>query len=486
MSNRNFLPSDFKIEEWDHIEGWLKNLRERELKSLTDLEKWMLDNSEFESVVSEDMAWRYIKMTIDTRDSEKQKAYQFFVTEIAPKMAPYSDELNKKLVDCQYSTELQGKEYDIYLRKIRKEIEMFREENIPLQSEIATLAQKFGEISGGLQVELNGVKMTLQQASKELLKPDRNDRKKAWNEMSKVRLEVKDELNELFSQLIELRTKIALNAGYSNFRDYMFDALGRFDYTKEDCFDFHQSIAEEIIPLAGKIAEKRKLQLGVENLKPYDMRVDPKGLDALKPFDNVDNLLSGSIEIFEKIDPFFGHCLRAMKEGGYLDLGSKEGKAPGGYNYPLYESGIPFIFMNAVGTPRDLVTMMHEGGHAVHSFLTQNLKLTSFKSCPSEVAELASMTMELLSMDHWGVFYKNEEDLKRAKREHLEDIIATLPWIAIIDKFQHWIYENPEHTLEERKKEWLSIEEELSHNVTGLDRLRGQSGFFMAKTVAFI
>ena len=147
-------------------------------------------------------------------------------------------------------------------------------------------------------------------------------------------------------------------------------------------------------------------------------------------------------------------------------MASKEGKAPGGYNYPLYESGIPFIFMNAVGSPRDLVTMMHEGGHAVHSFLSRDLKLASFKSCPSEVAELASMSMELISMDHWDVFYKNPEDLKRAKIEHLEDIVATLPWIAIIDKFQHWIYENPKHSVEERNQAWLEIEKEFSNGVT--------------------
>jgi oligoendopeptidase F len=146
-----------------------------------------------------------------------------------------------------------------------------------------------------------------------------------------------------------------------------------------------------------------------------------------------------------------------MKEMGHLDLDSRIGKAPGGFNYPLYEIGVPFIYMNAAGTLRDLVTMVHEGGHAIHSFLTRDLELTEFKSVPSEVAELASMGMELISMDFWDEFFTNEDDLKRAQKEQLEKVISTLPWVAAIDKFQHWIYENPNHTEKERYDKWKEI-----------------------------
>lgn len=464
MSSRTFLPDHLEIHSWTDIEPWLENLKNREFNSEQDFSKWMKDLSELEAVISEDLAWRYIKMTIDTRDEERQKSYQTFVSEISPRIAPISDELNKKLVGSPFSKNCVDNAHKIYFRKIQKEIDLFNEKNIPIQTQISTLSKKFGEISGALSVKIDGEQKTLQQASVELRKTDRAHRENVWSQISEERLKVKGDLDQLFSELVELRNQIALNSGYDNYRDFKFDALGRFDYSKEDCFAFHESISTEVIPIAKEIAISRKNRLGYDKLHPWDVSVDPDGNEALIPFDNAEDLIDGSIRIFDKIDSFFGDCLRTMKEGKYLDLDSKKGKSPGGYNYPLYETGIPFIFMNAAGTPRDLVTLMHEGGHAIHSFLTHDLDLTSFKSCPSEVAELASMAMELISMDYWDEFYTDPSDLKRAKKEHLEDIISTLPWIAIIDKFQHWIYENPEHSTEERTKAWRAIEDDLSHD----------------------
>jgi oligoendopeptidase F len=272
-------------------------------------------------------------------------------------------------------------------------------------------------------------------------------------------------LDELYSDLIKKRHQIAKNAGFENYRDYKFTELGRFDYTPEDCFTFHDSIAAEIVPLVGDFLKERQEKLGVDQLRPWDLSVDPSGKDPLRPFDTAPHLLDKSVKTFSEVDSYCGECLSSMDKMGYLDLASKPGKAPGGYNYPLYESGVPFIFMNAVGTQRDMVTMMHEGGHAVHSFLTQDLELTAFKSCPSEVAELASMSMELLSMGHWNNFYTDEDELKRARKDHLQDIISVLPWIAIIDKFQHWVYENPGHTIEERHSQWLAIHDEFTSSI---------------------
>jgi oligoendopeptidase F len=225
----------------------------------------------------------------------------------------------------------------------------------------------------------------------------------------------------------------------------------------QDCLDFHESVAIHIVPLAKQIAQLQADKLGKTKLKPWDSDVDPDGKEPLKPFNNGEELLAGSIKMFDQLDPYFGSCLQTMQTEGYLDLDSKPGKSPGGYNYPLYESGIPFIFMNAAGAQHDLVTMVHEGGHAVHSFLSRDLALTAFKSLPSEVAELASMSMELITMDLWNVFYSDENDCMRAKREQLESIVKVLPWIATIDAFQHWIYTHSTHTIEERTAEWLAI-----------------------------
>jgi oligoendopeptidase F len=268
---------------------------------------------------------------------------------------------------------------------------------------------------------------------------------------------------------------IAKNAHFDNYRDYTFKAMGRFDYTPEDCFQFHDSIEKALVPLLNELAKDRKKALGVDKLRPWDSKVDVSGKPALKAFGSVDELVDKSIEAFSRLDPFLGDCLAHMKKIKHLDLDSRKGKTPGGYNYPLMETGVPFVFMNATSTVRDLVTLMHEGGHAVHSILTKDLDLLNFKYLTPEIAELASMSMELMSMDHWDLFFENEDDLKRAKSNHLEDILGVLPWIAIIDKFQHWIYENPNHSEQERSAEWLSIFNRFSDNITdwsGLEKFK--------------
>ncbi|MBX7125375.1 MAG: M3 family oligoendopeptidase, partial [Cyclobacteriaceae bacterium] len=241
------------------------------------------------------------------------------------------------------------------------------------------------------------------------------------------------------------------------FRDYQFRAYGRFDYTPDDCRRFHESIEAEVVPILNLLAAGRAKKLQLSKLRPWDKAVDADGLPALKAFDGGRDLTEKAITTFHQLDPWLGECLTIMREMGHLDLESRKGKAPGGYNYPLPEIGVPFIFMNATSTLRDMTTIMHEGGHAVHNFLTMNLPLADFKNPPMEVAELASMSMELLSMDHWGNFFPQENDLRRARREQLEDILETLPWVATIDQFQHWIYENPTHDSSARKAAWNEV-----------------------------
>jgi oligoendopeptidase F len=263
-------------------------------------------------------------------------------------------------------------------------------------------------------------------------------------------------LDELFSELVRLRNVIAANAGFSNYRDYKFVDLNRFDYTPADCTDFHNSVRTCIIPVLDMLMQERKNEMKVGSLKPWDLDVDPAGRPDLKPFKAGTELLDKSIGCFNSIHPYFGEVLLTLKAKGYTDLDSRIGKAPGGYNYPLYESGVPFIFMNASGSLRDVITMVHEGGHAIHSMLTRDLDFIGFKELPSEIAELASMSMELISMEHWNHFFTDEDELRRAKRDQLENVIEALPWIACIDSFQHWLYLNHDHTIQERKEAWLN------------------------------
>ena len=475
---RTFLPPNLNITDWQVLEPYFSELLNREITDKPSLEQWLKDQSELEAAVSEDACWRQIKMTCDTENKKLEEAFNYFCMHIQPQIQPMADALNKKLMATPLLSELEPEKYHTYLRSIRKSIELFREANIPLQAEMSVLQQQFGQITGAMMVTVNGEEYTLQQAAKFLENADRKIREEVYHKIQERRLLDKEKLDKLFDQLIVLRNKEAQNAGFENYRDYRFKELGRFDYTKEDCYQFHTAVKLHVLPLVNAIYEKKKEKLGLDVLRPWDMDAEPEGTKPLRPFTNGDDLLKKSIECFQNLRPFFGQCLQKMKELNHLDLESRKGKAPGGYNCPLAESGAPFIFMNAAGQMNDVTTMLHEGGHAVHSFLAHPLELSGFKEYPMEIAEVASMAMELFTMNHWESFFDNDKDLLRAKEHQLERVITIFPWIAIIDKFQHWIYEHPVHTHEDRTTAWVNTLAEFQDNVidySGLDTYRSNA-----------
>lgn len=475
---RHFVPKDFRVTDWQSLEPFFKELLERKINTKTDLEKWLQNQSELEALVNEDACWRQIKMTCDTENKTLEEAFTFFCMEIQPKIQPYADALNKKLVNHTLAKELDEEKYFTYLRSMRKSIELFREENIPLQAELSVMQQQYGVISGKMTVTVNDTEYTLQQAAKFLENPDRKLREEVYRKINERRLVDKEALNTLYDNLIEKRNQEAINAGFSNYRDYRFKELGRFDYTKEDCFKFHEAVKQHVLPLVNIIYQKKKEKLGLDTLRPWDIEAEPEGIKPLIPFKTSEELIEKSIACFSKLRPFFGDCLKKMQELNHLDLESRKGKAPGGYNCPLAESGAPFIFMNAAGQMHDVTTMLHEGGHAIHSFLAHPLELNGFKEYPMEIAEVASMAMELMSMDEWETFFTDTTDLKRAKEHQLERVITIFPWIAIIDKFQHWIYEHPAHTHEERTATWNDILKEFQDDVvdySGLETYRSNN-----------
>lgn len=475
---RHFVPENFVITDWNSLEPYFKDLANRNIDSKADLEQWLKDQSELEAVVNEDACWRQIRMTCDTENKSLEEAFNFFVMEIQPQIQPYADLLNKKFVAHPLTASLDNNKYFTYLRSVKKSIELFREANIPLQAELSVLQQQYGVITGKMTVTVDGQEYTLQQAAKFLESHDRNKREEVYRKIQGRRLEDTDALNALYNQLIEKRNQEALNAGFKNYRDYRFKELGRFDYTKEDCYQFHEAVKQHVLPLVNIIYQKKKAKLGLDTLRPWDIDAEPAGTEPLHPFTTSDELVNKSIECFTKLRPFFGECLKKMNELKHLDLESRKGKAPGGYNCPLAESGAPFIFMNAAGQMHDVTTMVHEGGHAIHSFLAHPLELNGFKEYPMEIAEVASMSMELFSMDEWDTFFNNKADLQRAKEHQLERVITIFPWIAIIDKFQHWIYENPSHTNEQRTATWNSILKEFQDEVidySGLETFRSNA-----------
>ncbi|MFT3748308.1 MAG: M3 family oligoendopeptidase [Agriterribacter sp.] len=472
---RHFLPENFEVTTWEALEPYFKALVDHKINSKKELEQWLEDVSELEAVISEDACWRQVRMTCDTENAALRDAFNFFYTNISPNIQPYSDAINKKLIDNPFTEALDHDKYFTYLRSVKKNIDLFREENIPLLSELSVEQQQYGAIVGKMTVEVDGKEYTLQQASKFLESHDRELRESVYRKINERRLQDKDALNDLFTALIHKRHQVALNAGFSNYRDYIFVEKGRFDYTKQDCFDFHEGVKQYVMPLVDKINKKKKKKLGIDILRPWDTEAEAEGTAPLCPFKDGKELLEKSILCFNRLRPFFADCLRKMDELKHLDLDSRKGKAPGGYNMPLAESGAPFIFMNAAGQMHDVTTMVHEGGHAIHSFLSHPLELSAFKEYPIEMAEVASMSMELFTMDYWNTFFNSADDLTRAKEHQLERVITVMPWIATIDKFQHWIYEHPFHTVEERKAKWIGILSEFSSNeidFTGLDNYR--------------
>jgi oligoendopeptidase F len=472
---RHFLPKNFTITTWQSIEPYCKQLMEADISTETNLHNWLLKVSELEAVVSEDACWKQIKMTCDTENKALEEVFNYFCIEIQPHIQVFADAINKKMLKSPAIATLQGDAYCTYLRKIKKSIELFKEQNVPIHAELNVLQQQFGTISGKMSVAVDGKEYTLQQASKFLLNPNRSIRQNVYFKIMDRRLQDKEALHQLYTTLIAKRHQIAINAGFDNYADYKFEELGRFDYTKNDCFQFHQAVKEHIIPLVNEIYTHKKNALQVDTLKPWDTEAEPNGIKPLKPFETGKELLEKTIQCFEKLEPEFANCLKQMNTMGHFDLESRKGKAPGGYNCPLTESGAPFIFMNAAGQMDDVTTMVHEGGHAIHSFLAHPLALSAFKEYPMEIAEVASMAMELFSMDYWDTFFDNEADLKRAKIHQLERVITIFPWIAIIDKFQHWVYQNPNHTIEQRNENWLQIINEFAIETidyTGLEAYR--------------
>lgn len=457
----------------DNLAAAFEQLLSAEPTGADAFRDWLRDVSALESAVSEDLAWRYIRMTCDTANKEYEADYLDFVQNIQPRLAPLEDRLNRKIVDSPHAAAAESDEaIRIYFRSLRGAIEIFREENIPLQAELSTLAQEYSSIQGAMSVEIDGQTYTMQQASNFLLRTDRALRERVWQAMNQRRMQDTGKLEDIFDQMVAKRQQVAANAGFANFRDYMFKAMGRYDYTPADCKAFHRAVEDHVVPLLREVTRKRREQMGLEKLRPWDTAVDPMGREPLKPFEGGQDLLDRSLHCLDQVDRFFSDCLRTMQQKNLLDLESRLGKAPGGYNYPLAETNLPFIFMNASGNLRDVETLVHEGGHAVHSFLMAPLELNAFKNTPSEVAELASMSMELISMKGWNAYFSQPDDLKRAQTEQLEGIIGTLPWIAQVDAFQHWLYENPGHSRDERAAMWLQLSERFGTGMidyTGLE-----------------
>lgn len=461
---RKYYLNQFEPDSWENVKNELEKLLNYNIDNKNDFEIFLEMVSEINFIISEYMAWKYIKMTCNADNPEYSDEFNRYYAEVVSKSEPYSFKIDKKIYESVFFNDLDEK-FEVMKKIVKKDIEMFREENVELSVKENELTTKYSELSSKLTVEFEGKEQTLVQMKKYQKESDREIRKSAWiKTYEKLYLE-KDNFNEIFDKLKELRVKMAENADYSNYRDYMHNKKGRFDYTVEDIKAFHNSVEKVVVPFLKELNQKKKENLKLDKLRPWDTEVDTDG-KILKPFETAEDLINKMITILSKIDNNYGKKLSEMKEKGFLDLDNRKGKAPGGYNYPLEETGAAFIFMNSIGLHSDMVTLAHEAGHAMHSFATAEKKYIWDRNYPSEVAELASMSMELMTMDYWEEYYNDKSDLKKAKIEQLEDSLKILPWVMIVDGFQHWIYTNPNHTVEER---YEYFEKLMNNYNTGVD-----------------
>jgi oligoendopeptidase F len=472
---RRFVPARLDLGNWSQIEPLFGQLESQagRCKSAAGLEQWLMDWAELSAALDEESSRRHIAMTCHTDNAEAEKAYLHFVENIEPQLKPRQFQLEKLFIAHTQRAKLPSPRYDVFTRDVQNHVELFRAENVALETEEAKIGQQYQKLSGSLTVQFRGEEKTLVAMGKFLEEPDRPLRQEAWELVAKRRVQEREKFEDQFDQLVKLREQIAANAGFKNYRDYAFRLKGRFDYTPEDCAKFHEAVASEVMPAVRELQAQRRQQLGLEKLRPWDLSVDPLNRPALKPFEKVEDMITRSQKIFDKLDRELAGGFQQMQDLKLLDLANRKGKAPGGYQSTLNEARLPFIFMNAVGQQRDVETILHEAGHAFHALATRDEDLLAYRSAPIEFCEVASMSMELLGNEFIEEFYSPAEG-NRARRTHLEGIIGVLAWIATVDAFQHWIYTHPGHTRTERAVAWNNLMDRFAGDVdwSGYEEVR--------------
>lgn len=471
-----FVPAEIDATRWDNLQPLYQALLDRTLRCQNCLEQLLLDRSELDATASEAQANLYINMTRHTDKESAKTAYLSFVENVEPKLKQISFELDKKIAACEFAADLNAQtdgRYEVLLRDIKADVELFREENIPLQTQDTKLSQQYDEICGAMTVVFRGEEKTLPQMARFLEETDRTTREDAWQGIATRRRMDHEAISDIFDQMVKIRHQIAQNAGFANYRDYSFKVKHRFDYTPEHCEAFHRGAEQVCVPVMRRLNAERKEALDLDRLRPWDLSVDIKGRDPLRPFEGADELVEKTSALFHRMDPKLGSMFDTMRTGDCLDLESRKGKAPGGYQYNRDRIRKPFIFMNAAGLQGDLETMIHEAGHAFHSLFCNDEPLVQYRHSPIEFAEVASMSMELFAHPYLGEFY-DQTEADRARRGHLEDLARMIPWIATIDAFQHWIYTNPTHTRAQRTEKWLELDARFGPSVdwSGLEQLR--------------
>lgn len=467
---RQFVPEQADLTAAETVSGLFRQLLERGIASRAELEQCLMDRSELEAAIAQVRAILYIQMTCQTDDPAKATAYQHFIETMSPVMRALSDQLDRKLIERVDALGFADPQYDVYFRKMRSDIEIFREANIPLQTEESLLSQQYQTVTGAMTVQFQGREHTMPQMAKFYLDPDRRVRDEAWQAVAQRYLQDEETLDVIFDKMVSLRDRIARNSGFDNYRDYKFREYHRFDYTPGMCRQYHEAIELHMVPLLRAMHQRRAEQLHLETLRPWDIQCDPLGREALKPAEDLESFTEGLCRLFCSVDAELGRWFTMMRNDGLLDLESRKGKAPGGYQSTLYEARKPFIFGNTNGTDNDLHLLAHEGGHAFHTLACAHHALMDYRHAPMEFCEVASMSMEFLTASYLEVFY-NADEQQRWWRDKMESTVRLLIQVAIFDAFQHWLYETPSHTRTERQQQWAELNRRFGSGVEDWDGL---------------
>jgi oligoendopeptidase F len=465
-------PDAFAHSSWSDIAPYYDALAEAPL-DLASADAWLAHWSGLEALVGEAGTLAMIAYTADTRDAERETAYLRFSTEIFPQLEERQVRLARRLLDLGFRRD----DLDTMLRRFRTDAEIFREENVPLFAAVEELSAAYQKITGGLSVEWDGERKTIPQLQPHLKSTDRAERERAFRLGSTAYMEKRDELSELFDRMFALRVHTSTNAGFANFQDFAYVSKHRFDYTPADVARFHDAVEQTVVPAVERLMRYRKERLGVEQLRPWDLGVDLERSEPLRPFADVGEFVARAARIFELVDPELGAHFRVMADERLLDLESRPGKAPGGYCTKLSFRGRPFIFMNAVGVPDDVNTLVHEAGHCFHDFASHALPFVWQRNTGHEAAELASMSMELLASPYLErpAGYYTPDEARAAILEHLTDVLVSLAHIASVDAFQSWIYTSGQgHDAAARDAAWLEIRARFERGVdwSGLEAER--------------
>lgn len=473
LERRKYTPHDINLCDWDAVRAIYDELLNRPIYNAEELEKFYLDVCDFTSALTEEYCRIQLATSLDTEDSEARKRFQHFNANIMAPASEYGTRLDNRFLDSPYSNDLDPDRYEQLKRLLKNSRDLFHKQNIPLQVEDSQLSEEYNQISGGMSVEFQGKRRNLTEMSVYQKSTDRNLRESAWRISAECRMEHVDAVNNIYGRMIGTRHRMAEIAGFKNYRDFRHLRLNRFDYEPSDCARFHETIEACVVEPFLKRQRLRKERMGLARLRPWDLSVDVYGREPLKPFSTQDELVTGCAAILDRIYPRLGDTLRLLQTYGNLDLMTRQNKAPVGFNMPLDETRVSFIFMNATGHHSDVIVLLHESGHAIETRACINQDIHQYRHTPQEWGECASQAMELLALEHLDVFYPNPDDQKRCMIEKLESILVSLIYTARIDAFQHWIYTHPDHTAEHRAEEWMALSRRFPTGAdgSGLDNI---------------